>query len=511
MYSNVISQPDPIEQNESMVQSALDALSAHVAILDESAHIIAVNAAWRRFADANAFHGQDYGIGTNYLRVCENAEGYNSHEARLVAEGIREVLTGIRDEFYIEYPCHSAQIRRWFVVHITQFNWSGQKRLIVAHQNVTDLKTVQIELDESKKQTEAILNNVANGIVTISANGRLEMLNPAAAAIFGYGPDELIGQPVTQLFALPYRDSHYRSLISMLQTNPGLEVIGQRRDNTLFSMIFGISELYLGHRRIYTGIVQDLTERKRMEAELLEKERIQFALDKERELREYKNRFISLMSHELRTPLSSIRLSADMLKLYGDKIDDEERLMYLQNVVTQVEHLAMLVKDLLVMSRSEISEIDFAPVLMDFMALCRQIVNEYQVVYHASHQITLVNDATRIDAKLDPKLVRQFLTNLITNAVKYSPDGTDVQIVVHHDDQHLYLSISDDGIGIPEADMPQLFEPFHRASNTNKLPGTGLGLTVVKQAVEMHGGTVEVTSKLGKGTTFYVTLPLSAP
>jgi PAS domain S-box-containing protein len=337
------------------------------------------------------------------------------------------------------------------------------------------------------------------------------MLNPAAADIFGYAADELIGQPITCLFALPYRDSHYRNLISMLQANPGLEVVGQRRDNTLFSMYFGISELYLGHRRIYTCIVQDLTERKRMEAELLEKERIQFALAKEREMREYKNRFISLMSHELRTPLSSIRLSGDMLKLYNDKIDEEERLMYLQNIATQVEHLAMLVKDMLVMSRSEISEIDFAPVMIDFLALCRQIVNEYQVIYHATHQITFVSDATRLDAKLDPKLVRQFLTNLITNAVKYSPDGDDVQVVVRHDEQHIYLSISDEGIGIPEADIPLLFEAFHRASNTNKLPGTGLGLTVVKQAVEMHGGAVEISSKLGQGTTFYVTLPISAP
>lgn len=499
---------DAADQSERFIQSALDALSAHVAILDESANIIGVNAAWRRFADYNNFNRADYGIGMNYLLVCDNAAGLNSQEARWVGQGIRDVLSGKREEFNIEYPCHSPHLRRWFVVQITRFNWSGSQRLIVAHQNVTELKQVQIELDEAKKRIEAIINNVANGIVTITAMGKLELINPAAAEIFACSPHELTGQELTQLFASPYRDSHYRTLLATLQANPGLEVIGQRRDNSVFPMYFAISELYLGNRRIYTGIVQDLTERKRIEAELLEKERIQLALEKERDLRDFKNRFIGMMSHELRTPLASIRLSSDMLKIYGDKAPAEEKLMYLDNIITQVEHLTALVKDMLVVSRSEVSELEFAPELIDFVGLVRQIVSEFQVTYHATHRITLKSDGLRLDAMLDGKLMRQVLNNLIANAVKYSPTGSEVQLLIRRTAHTISLSVTDDGIGIPEDDLDRLFEPFHRASNSENIPGTGLGLTVVKQGVEMHQGKVEVKSKLGMGTTFYVTLPL---
>lgn len=494
-------------QANRFMQSALDALSAHVAILDEDAHIIAVNAAWRRFADGNHLNAHDHGIGTNYLSVCDNAAGHNSYEARWVAQGIRDVLSQRLEEFYIEYPCHSPQIKRWFVVHVTRFMWDGHLRLVVAHQNVTELKAVQIELDESKKRIEAILNNVANGIITIGSGGQVELVNPAAARIFGYTPDELVGLSVTRLFAPPYRDSHHRSLLAMLQANPGLEVVGQRQDHTLFPMNFTISELYLGHRRLYTGIVQDLTDRKRMESELLDKERIQLALEKERDLREFKNRFISMMSHELRTPLSSIRLSSDMLKLYGDKAPADEKLMYLENIATQVEHLTALVKDMLIVSRSEISVLDFRPELIDLVALVRQIVTEYQIAYHNSHHITLVSDGVRLNAMLDPKLMRQVLNNLLTNAVKYSPVGSEINVSIQHTEVNIFLSVADNGIGIPEDDIPRLFDPFQRAGNVNHLPGTGLGLSVVKQAVEMHQGTVEVKSQMNRGTTFYITLP----
>jgi two-component system, LuxR family, sensor kinase FixL len=499
--------PGSSHQSEQFVQSALDALSAHIAILDDSGEIIGINEGWRRFAENNNLSRANHGLGMNYLHVCDTSDGRNSQEAQSVGKGIRDVLTRRRDEFYLEYPCHSSKERRWFVVHITRFDWNGRTRLIVAHQNVTELKEIQNQLEDNRKRLEAILNNVVNGIVTVSASGRLESLNPAAAAIFGYHPKEITGQPLNMLFSEPYRSAHYRSLLSSLQITGERELIGQRKDGTLFPMYFAMSELYLGNRRIYTGIVQDITERKKMEAELIEKERISIALKKERELRDFKNRFIGIMSHELRTPLSSILLSSDLLKLYGERAAPDEKKLYLDNIRTQVGHLASLVKDMLTMSRSEAREIDFAPQEVDLVALCRQITEEFQVTHQETHHLTLKTTGERMVTLLDPKLMRQVVTNLVSNAIKYSSNGTTVRMEVLYETDQIVIRVIDAGIGIPEADLPLLFQPFHRASNAQNLPGTGLGLSIVRQAVELHGGSIDVQSRQNIGTTFTVSLP----
>ncbi|MBC8171682.1 MAG: PAS domain S-box protein, partial [Anaerolineae bacterium] len=412
---------------ENFIQSALDALPAHVAMLDDSGNIISVNRAWRRYADVNGMTLRDAGLGANYLRVCDQATGRSSQEAAQVARGIREIISRQREEFYLEYPCHSPGQKNWFIVQVTRFEWQGRIRLIMAHQNVTQLKEVQLQLDDHRKRLETILNHVVNGIVTISASGSLKMLNPAALTIFDYSQAELTGQSINHLFAAPYRNLASRRLLEILQVNGNQELIGQRKDGSLFPMLFGISEMHLNGRRMYTGIVQDITERKQMEAELLEKERITFALNKEREMREFRNRFIGIMSHELRTPLSSILLSSDLLKHYGDRAEPEEKLLYLDNISTQVEHLAALIKEMLTVSRSEKQELDFKPQPASLSALCQQVIEEYQIT-HPTCTLRLEQPAEAIHTLLDPRLMRQVLNNLLSNAIKYSATAARVQV-----------------------------------------------------------------------------------
>jgi PAS domain S-box-containing protein len=495
------------QQSEQFVQAALDALSAHIAILNHEGEIIGVNEAWRRFAEDNQLKDPNYSLGENYLHICDRAAMRNSQEAEMVAAGIRSVLSQQTKDFNLEYPCHSPYEKRWFNVHITRFNWSGSIRLIVAHQNVTEHKRVQVELDESRKRIETIVDNVVDGIVTISATGRLETANSAAQEIFGYTASEIVGQGLNTLFSETHSDMHYRRLISVLQTQHSEELVGKRADGTLFPMYFAVREVYMNNRRIYTGIVQDITDRKRMEGEMLEKERISVALQKERELRDFKNRFIVMMSHELRTPLSSIKLSSDLLKLYGDRSSADERDSYLENIATQVEHLTALVKDMLTISRSEVSSLDFSPEPVDLITFSRQIIEEYQFTHRATHRFTFSSRDAQLITRLDSKLMRQVLTNLLGNAVKYSPHSSEIGLNVRLESPWISLQVSDQGIGIPEADLPLLFEPFHRAGNVENRPGTGLGLAIVKQAVELHGGQVKVASKTGSGTTFTICLP----
>ena len=158
------------EKTENFVRAALDAISAHVAILDEKGVILEVNAAWRQFAEDNGFSGTQYGIGMNYLDVCQRA---SDPEARIAAEGIRAVMDQQQDEFYLEYPCCGPHSQRWYVMRVTRFVWDDDLRLIVAHQEITELKNVELQLVASNKRLEAILNNVASGIITMDASGEI--------------------------------------------------------------------------------------------------------------------------------------------------------------------------------------------------------------------------------------------------------------------------------------------------------------------------------------------------
>lgn len=506
-------QPDfnnqvPIHQSERFVQSALDALSAHIAILDDTGNIIGVNAAWKRFADENGYQQPNYGLGINYLGVCDSSAGRNSREAGSASQGIRAVIRGEEDEFRLEYPCHSKSQKRWFVMQVTRFEWKGSLRVIVAHQNVTELKRVQVELTESKKRIEAILNNVINGILTLNSAGRIESVNRSGAEIFGYTMDELVGNPVEVLIAEESRCTSMAALLNLLQDRDNHEIQGIRKDGTVFPMVFNLSELILDKTRIYTGIIYDITERKQFEQERLEKERLRIELMNERELRELKNRFISMMSHELRTPLASIRLSGDLLKRYGEQAPLEEKLMYLDNISTQVELLTDMIRDVATISRADSNKTNMLLETVDIVEYCGKLIDEFQITHRHTHQLVFDAGDHQVFTRVDRKLMRQVLSNLLTNALKYSPNGGEVALSIQNGGRMVRIMVSDQGIGIPPEDQDKLFEPFHRAKNAETFPGTGLGLAIVKQAVELHHGRISVISHVNQGTSVTVELPI---
>jgi signal transduction histidine kinase len=143
------------------------------------------------------------------------------------------------------------------------------------------------------------------------------------------------------------------------------------------------------------------------------------------------------------------------------------------------------------------------------VAFCRELVDELQLTLKTEHSISFMCLASCKEACLDEKLLRQFLTNLISNAIKYSPEGGNIQFDLMCRDDTATFRIRDRGIGIPLKDQAQLFEPFYRSSNVGTISGTGLGLAIVKRCVELHGGEIAVESEVGVGTTFTITLPLN--
>jgi PAS domain S-box-containing protein len=496
------------QETEQFVQSALDALSAHIAILDRNGEIVGVNKAWRRFGDENMLQDPDYCLRINYLEVCERSAANNASDAYIAAQGIRRVIDGIQEEFSLEYPCHGNGFKRWFLMNVTRFDWEGQIRVVVAHQNVTEIKRIQVELRQSKKRTEVILNNVVNGIFTLNLQSSIESANPAACEIFGYPDAEaMIGIPFGELFDSP------------LPLNGGgsdiveQEQIGIRRDGSTFPAILSTRWVVVDHQTVVICIVQDVSERKLAEEANLAKERLRMDLEKERELRDLKNRFIAMMSHELRTPLTSIMLSGDMLKYYSEKASDEEKQQYLGNIQTQVDQLTDLIQDVMTISKEESPESMFQPERLDMVALVHAIVTEFQMNYWQSHDIRFESEIESLNMMADVRLMRRIFNNLLSNAIKYSPEGGEVLVSLSVYDRELCIAVKDNGIGIPQEDQQHLFEPFHRAQNVKllDLPGTGLGLMITRQAVELHQGRIDFESQEGIGTTIRVLIPINDP
>lgn len=501
------SQPDLLAEAERFVKAALDGLSAHIAILDAEGNILYVNRAWQRFADSNGFIGSNYGVGMNYLRVCDQS---SAADAAPVAQGIRQVIRGDIEEFSLEYPCYSPTERRWFNLRVTRFAWRDGLRVIVAHQNITAIKWAQIELEESKRRLEAILDNLVDGIITFDETGIIESSNPAGAYLFGFERHQIVGQPIQALVPALAERPDEMALTDFIASlsDLGDELIGRRRDGTLFPMYFAVSQIMLDDRRLFTAIIQDFTERKYLESQILDKERLNIALEKERELRDLKNRFISMMSHELRTPLAAIRLANSMLKQYGDRLTEAEKRESYDAIDAQVDHLTELVNDVMTISRTDFAGDAFNPEVLDLETYCRDIIEEMQLAYRMQRSITFAGPGRRIEARIDRKLLRRAITNLLTNAIKYSPEGEPVDVELTLTDGEAVIRVSDRGIGIPPEDLKRLFEPFHRASNVGKIQGTGLGLAIARQAVELHGGSLSVESTVGVGTTFYLRLPM---
>ncbi len=244
------------------------------------------------------------------------------------------------------------------------------------------------------------------------------------------------------------------------------------------------------------------------ETDRLPVDRLLEKLRSERQQRARKDRCLSMISHELRTPLASIQLSYDLLAQYSEQATEEERRRHLDNIRQQVATLNEIVSDVVDLSKSTPEELDFSPERRDLLTLCRDILESFELIHHRTHQFHFLSPQKEILAEFDQKLLRRALSNLVGNAVKYSPAGGDIRFGIQQAGQRARITIADQGIGIPADDTDYLFLAFHRGGNVGALPGSGLGLAIAKQAIDLHGGDIQVSSELNIGTTFQITLPL---
>lgn len=236
------------------------------------------------------------------------------------------------------------------------------------------------------------------------------------------------------------------------------------------------------------------------------------ALASEKEISELKSRIISTISHEYRTPLAIILSSTEMLQNYRHKWSEEKLLKHFGRIQDTVQHMTSLVNDILFINKAEFGKLEFEPDSINFVKFCQDLIEEQQSLAPHNHHLLFRSSQESIWINGDSKLLRQILTNLISNAIKYSPNGGKVSVQLTCNTTCAILEVSDQGIGIPPDEQNDLFESFSRGSNIGTIGGTGLGLSIVKECVNRHKGEIVVDSRVGVGTTFKVTLPvLSCP
>lgn len=236
--------------------------------------------------------------------------------------------------------------------------------------------------------------------------------------------------------------------------------------------------------------------------------RLEEALLSEKEAGELRANFVSLVSHEFRTPLGVILTSSDILDRYLDKLSGKKRADHLRSIRDSVKRMSGMMEDVLLLGRVEAGKLQFKPAPLDLPALARRVADEASSIANQRGPVQVQFEGAFTGARGDESLLRHVFSNLLSNALKYSPDGTPITVRLARDRDHAVLTVADSGRGIPVADQQKIFQSFHRGSNVTDTPGTGLGLLIVKKCVDIHGGRIAFESREGYGTTFTVALPL---
>jgi PAS domain S-box-containing protein len=364
-------------------------------------------------------------------------------------------------------------------------------RYIGSARDISDRKAAEVALQESEANYRLLVETMRSGLLVYDAEDRLTYVNDRACEMVGYARAEMVGTRPYDSLNDEAAQKVKAHLVEMRgQEVAPYEILTYHQNGAPLHFLISGNPLFdkEGDYRGSLLVITDITVQKQAE------EALRQALEKEKELGELKSRFISMASHEFRTPLATILALTETINAYRHKLSDAQIQQRLARIMEQVDHLKDIMEDVLLLAQMQARRAQFNPVAQDLDALCCTLVEEFQGRADVKHQLIYHAAPGDYTIQLDPKLMRQIISNLLSNAIKYSPPQKPVQIMLTHQENQCFLQVRDEGIGIPPADLPHLFQPFHRAGNVGTIAGTGLGLVITKEAIELHNGVITVES-----------------
>ena len=391
----------------------------------------------------------------------------------------------------------------------------------------------------------ALFEFATEGILVINNSGNIIMVNPAVEKLFGFVKEELINQKIEILIPERFAGNHhhhrdkYADKPKPRTMGIGMNLFAKRKDGSEFPVEISLSPFTDDDGTFTIAFIIDITTRKQIEDAVIQqknelekltnelekrvrnrtmileealhdlensREELSAALEKEKELNELKSRFVSMASHEFRTPLATILSSLSLVNKYGEINDKENQSKHINRIKTSVSHLTEILNDTLSISKLEEGKVVMSYTFFDIEIFVGGTLQELQAIAKKGQQLSYTHTGIK-NIFMDIKVLKQIIFNLVSNAIKFSPENSCIEIVTQAYPYHITLEVTDKGIGIPDEDKEHLFERFFRAQNATNVQGTGLGLNIVAKFVELLNGNITFESQYGKGTTFFIKLP----
>lgn len=518
-----------LKQVEDELRHSRDLLHKTLSSLDES--VIIVDPQTRRVIDCNPKTIEIFGytrdelVGheTDFLHVDEDHFREFGEMALAAYKDPGQLAT----EYRMKRSCGEIFHTEHFVTPVR--DESGQITFVISViRDITERKIAEEALRESEEKFRQLVENIEEVLwIEDLTEKRIIYISPSYEKVWGKKRADLyrdLGEFISSVHPEDLPEmlaSHQQSMADDKYFDATFRII--RPDNTvrwIWSRTFPIVAPDGSVKRL-VGLADDITEHKQAEEALktlntnleqIVQDRtrdLNEALKKEKELGQLKSRFVTMVSHEFRTPLTSIATSSELLEEYGEMMAPDQKQARFEKINQAIKNMTHMLEDVLVIGRAESGRLEFNPTELDLYKLCVELVQEIRMTSGKHHKISFEMQSQCPRVQMDPALLNHMLTNLFSNAIKYSEKGTRIILSLNCDGNRIVtFHLIDEGIGIPQEDLERLFEPFYRAKNVETIAGTGLGLAIVKRAVDIHNGKIDVQSQPGQGTTFTVMLPV---
>ncbi|MCC7449230.1 MAG: PAS domain S-box protein [Anaerolineae bacterium] len=477
------------EQTRMILRTAMDGFW----MVDMQGHILTVNEAYCRMTGYTIQELTQMSI--QDINVLERSEQIVQH--------IQSMRVAGSDRFEVRHRCKNGQL---IDLEISARYLPQMDCLATFMHDITERKRAEETLRESEARLRMLTNQVPAVLWTVDRHLRFTSSSGSGLASLGLKPGQTVGFSLYEYFRTT--DETYFPIVAHQRALEG-ESVGyeltwaDRAFQTQVEPLLDAEGQIVG----VIGIATDVTKHQQAEAALREWDRLQMALEKEKQMNTIKSNVMRTISHEFRTPLAIISTSTSLLDRYFDRLTAEQRRERLNTIGHQVQRLNQMIEDISAVVHEVFNKFVFQPGLVNLETLCQSNIAELQSTIGAKHQITYSGDDRLQTVLLDDRLVNRILINLLSNAIKYSPEGSTIQVRARRTMDEVLIQVVDQGIGIAPDDQKRLYEPFFRAANARAVSGSGLGLNIVHDCVTLHQGSITVESELNKGTTFTVRLP----